>query len=452
MTVPAQGSATMRTRVTLVILGVVALAVLITGLITVPIVRGSTVQVARDRLSAQADLMASLAHVPEWLQSETSAEALSGTLFAVVPRPPRGVARGAARSFVDQGIRAAWAAGESYSGTARASGSAALVEARVNSDGAGIVAALPMKDLEPALGQVTWRILLALILALGVAAVAAVLLARWLTRPLAATSAAARRLAAGERGVAMPTGGSAEASEMSAALGALDRALATSEGRQREFLLSISHEMRTPLSAIRGYGEALADEIVTGAAAADVGRTLVRETERLDRFVADLLELARLEADDFRVEPIAVDLTDLVHHVEAAWSGRAATLGIALTTDVAAPLSVVTDPRRIRQVLDGLVENALRATPPGGRVLLAARRETGSRVVIEVADTGPGFAPDDLAVAFDRGALQARYRDTRVVGTGLGLSIAARLVGRLGGTISVRNSEHGGAVFSVTIP
>ncbi|WP_435534106.1 histidine kinase dimerization/phospho-acceptor domain-containing protein, partial [Glaesserella parasuis] len=92
----------------------------------------------------------------------------------------------------------------------------------------------------------------------------------------------------------------------------LDHALATSEGRQREFLLSISHELRTPLSAIRGYGEALADGVIDPAATADAGRVLVTETDRLDRFVADLLELARLEADDFSIERVDVAAADLV--------------------------------------------------------------------------------------------------------------------------------------------
>jgi two-component system sensor histidine kinase BaeS len=120
---------------------------------------------------------------------------------------------------------------------------------------------------------------------------------------------------------------------------------------------------------------------------------------------------------------------------------------------------VTTDARRLRQVIDGLVENAMRVTPEGGAVEVAASAEAPSSdvaaragVLVEVLDSGPGLAPEDLAVAFERGVLRGRYRDIRPVGTGLGLSIASRLVERFGGTISVANRPDGGAVFSVRLP
>ena len=104
----------------------------------------------------------------------------------------------------------------------------------------------------------------------------------------------------------------------------------------------------------------------------------------------------------------------------------------------------------LRQVVDGLVENALRATPAGGRVSVTVRRAPAA-FVVNVSDTGPGLAPEDLDVAFDRGALHAKYRQTRAVGTGLGLSIAARLVARMGGTLTAANGQSG-AVFTVSLP
>jgi two-component system sensor histidine kinase BaeS len=100
--------------------------------------------------------------------------------------------------------------------------------------------------------------------------------------------------------------------------------------------------------------------------------------------------------------------------------------------------------------MDGLVENALRATPAGGRVNVTVRPGPGSYIV-DVSDTGPGLAPEDLDVAFDRGALHAKYRQTRPVGTGLGLSIAARLVARMGGTLTAANGASG-AIFTMSLP
>jgi two-component system OmpR family sensor kinase len=321
----------------------------------------------------------------------------------------------------------------------RGEGGAVMIEARPTADGDAVVLALPLSAIDRSVSRASSRVLIALGIGLVVAVAGGTLLARALARPLVQAAASARRLAAGERGVPMPERTSTtEVADVTEALSALDRALAASEGRQREFLLSISHDLRTPLTAIRGYGEALADGLVDDSTA--VGRTLVAETERLDRFVKDLLELARLEADDFGISSERVDLEALLAEVATAWSGRAATLGVTVTAHGEG--TVTTDPRRLRQVLDGLVENAMRA----GGATVELRASDG---LVEVLDDGPGLTDDDLAVAFDRGELHARYRDSRPVGTGLGLSIASRLVGRMGGSITAANREGGGAVFSV---
>jgi len=440
--------ASLRRRVTLVMLAIVAVAVLVTGAITVPLTRTSTVQGEQERLSAQADLLASLDRLPTRL---TAANALiNGTRFAVVESPPNGRATGAANSYLTAEVRAALSARGTYSGTIKGTLGRALVEARATTAGPWIVSVLPVTELGNALDKATRRLLLGLLVGLLVAGIAALSLARWLTKPLTETAHAARKLAAGERGVALPAPASAEAAELTAALSALDRALATSEGRQREFLLSISHEMRTPLAAVRGYAEALSDGMISEDELPQVGQTLVRETERLDAFVKDLLELARLQADDFTIHPVPVELGTLLDHVRTAWSAKATTLQVSLTVGGATPAPVVADPQRLRQVVDGLVENALRATPAGGRVSVTVRRGAGA-FVVDVSDTGPGLAPEDLDVAFDRGALHAKYRQTRAVGTGLGLSIAARLVARMGGTLRAANGQSG-AVFTVSLP
>jgi two-component system sensor histidine kinase BaeS len=246
----------------------------------------------------------------------------------------------------------------------------------------------------------------------------------------------------------MPGSPTTEIAAVTHALAGLDAALVTSEARQREFLLSISHELRTPITAVRGYAEAMADGLVPPADVASVGATLVAETERLDHFVGDLLELARLEADDFTIAHAPTDVAALLNEAATAWQARAAAAEVALAV-VAAPATVRTDARRLRQVIDGLIENALRVSPAGSTISLRLVHDNSTR--IEVQDGGPGLAAEDLDVAFDRGVLRARYRDIRPVGTGLGLSIASRLVTRLGGTISVANAPGGGAVFTVSL-
>jgi two-component system sensor histidine kinase BaeS len=237
---------------------------------------------------------------------------------------------------------------------------------------------------------------------------------------------------------------------MSEAIAALDAALTSSEGRQREFLLSVSHEIRTPLTALRGYAEALADGAIGPDDMRATGATLIDETARLDRFVGDLLELARLEADDFGIESVDVPLDRLMQDLQAAWRAICDREDISLQT-MGAGATVHTDPMRLRQLLDGLVENAIRATPPGGEVTVRTTI-SATEVVIEVEDAGPGLDQADLINAFERGMLHAKYRDVRNVGTGLGLSIAHRLATRMRVRLEVHSASTGGAVFSVHLP
>jgi len=310
------------------------------------------------------------------------------------------------------------------------------------------------------------RLWLALVLGLAGGVGAGMLLAHRLAKPFRNAATAAARLTAGDRSVRLPIQAPAEAENLAYALNALTEALATSEGRQRDFLLSVSHELRTPLTSIRGYAEALADGVVIGPDGVQrTGQTMLQEAEHLDRLVADLLTLARLEAADFAVELDHVDLATLVAGACEAWSGRCAGAGLILRTELPGrPIWVYTDPGRLRQVIDGLLENALRVVPPGAPLVLALREAAVSALVgtragepvrfaeLELRDGGPGFTDEDLAVAFERGALYQRYRGVRKVGSGLGLALAARLVRRLGGQIEAGHAREGGARFTVRLP
>ncbi|TDB91571.1 HAMP domain-containing histidine kinase, partial [Micromonospora fluostatini] len=291
-------------------------------------------------------------------------------------------------------------------------------------------------------------------LAAGVAA--GLLLARRLARPIRDAATAANRLRAGDRGVRLPVEPPDEVADLAYALNGLAAALATSEGRQREFLLSVSHELRTPLTAIRGYAEALADGVIDPAGAPATGRTIRAEAEHLDRLVRDLLALARLEAVDFPLDPVPVDLARLVGDIGRNWADRYAAVGVPLRVEVPArEVPAYTDPGRIRQVVDGLLENALRVVPPGAPVVVAVRPagpDPAGGGIVEVRDGGPGLTDDDLTVAFERGALHQRYRGVRKVGSGLGLALAAGLVRRLGGDLTAGHAPEGGAAFTVHLP
>jgi two-component system OmpR family sensor kinase len=336
------------------------------------------------------------------------------------------------------------------SATKTVDGEDILIEGRTTSRQIAGVATQPAGGVDEATAALTKRLLIALLIGLAAAGTLGLLISRRLAHSVAQAAGAARRLAAGERGVTVAESSVSEIADMSRAIGALDQALIASEGRQREFLLSVSHEIRTPLTALRGYAEALADGAIAPDDIASTGRTLVAETARLDRFVSDLLALARLEADDFSIAPARLEVAELLQELATAWQATCEREAIGLRVE-SSRFDVQADPMRLRQLLDGLVENAVRATPAGAEVVVRARESSGS-VVIEVADAGPGFTDDDLAETFERGALHARYRDVRAVGTGLGLSIAHRLATRMGVDLRARRGDDGGAVLAVSLP
>jgi signal transduction histidine kinase len=448
---------TLASRILVLAVGLVVATVLIAALATVQFARTTAHAEQRGELTAQASLLSlQSARLVTRPALTRVARGLDGTVVAVYGADGALVASTDPATAVVRRTRSAAATaigGAAVSASVRVAGRDVLVEARPTADGGAIVLARPLSAFTRTAAGLLGGILVTLGIALVLAVAAAIWLARRIAEPLAATAAAARRLADGERGVAVPTASPAEVADVADALRALDAALSTSEGRQREFLLSISHELRTPLTALRGYGEALSDGLVPPERIAEVGGVLVAETTRLERFTADLLELARLEADDFSLQPGPVDLAQLAGSTIRAWTARADALEVRLeATGLDTPLPALGDPRRVRQVLDGLVENALRATPPGGRVVLSGR-SAGGMTSVAVEDSGPGLSDEDLADAFTRGLLRERYRETRAVGTGLGLSIATRLAARMGGRIVAGHAATPpGARFTLELP
>jgi two-component system sensor histidine kinase BaeS len=432
---------------------VVTIAVVVAALVSVGLVRSTAQAEARKALRSKADLVVAVL--------DASRPADIGPSLRVVRRQDTPVAwvGVGGRLQGDALARTAYLRlpaadrGRQASATMRIGGRQVLVEVRPLATGQTVVFAQPASLASGASLAVLNRVLLALVIGLLVAGVTAVVFARRLAAPLRRTAAAARRLAAGDRRVRVEPEGPAEVAEVGEALNQLAAALEHSERRQREFLLSVSHELRTPLTAIRGFGEAIADGVVSGDAVPGAGRTIVAESDRLQRLVADLLDLARTGADDFRVEAVPVDLRQLVGDAAQVWAERARREGVEFSAELpAAPVPAVTDPARLRQVIDGLAENALRVTPSGAPLVLALREEPGA-AVLEVRDGGPGLTDDDMAVAFERSELYQRYRGVRRVGTGLGLALVRALATGLGGQVGVQRApREGGSTFWFRVP
>jgi two-component system sensor histidine kinase BaeS len=446
---PAGRRAGLAARLTGVTVGVALLAVVITGAVLFGLVRGASEAQAQETLGRQADLLVTAidrqlaAQRPALLTSLLRRQDIDVALADPSAGEP---------AVLDDAQRSALAAGQPVSAVVDVDGGRLLVEARPLDSGRAVVLSQPTSAAGAATAEARRRLLVPLLLGLVVAAVVGWLLARWLARPLQQAAAAAQRLAGGDRDVRLTAEGPAEVAELAEAMNGLGTALAAAEAREREFLLSVSHELRTPLTAVRGYAEALADGLVPAEDVPRTGATVQAEAERLDRLVSDLLDLARLGSTDLRLDVGDVDLAALVAQAGTVWADRCAREGVPLRVELpAAPLVVRTDPTRVRQVVDGLAENALRVTPAGAPVVLAVRAEPGG-ALLEVRDGGPGLTDDDLRVAFDRSALYQRYRGVRRVGTGLGLAIVAGLARRLGGTATAGRAVEGGAAFRVWLP
>ncbi|CAN5428660.1 HAMP domain-containing sensor histidine kinase [soil metagenome] len=434
----------------LVAVGSGIVVTLVASLLALPLVKSAAQDQVRSQLvSATEALAAKPVKTANILTRERRALGPDERQFAVVTR--RGAISGPASAAVDaDDIRVLLDTGTlSTEGTL--DGEQVLVEGRKAPRGFAAIAVQPVGPTDEATTALVRRLALALFVGLVVASALGIVLARRIARPVSGSAQTAHRLAAGERGIPVGATSIREVAEMTDALAALDAALASSEGRQREFLLSISHEIRTPLTAMRGYAEALADGTIEPDGASAVGQTLVRETERLDGFVSDLLALARLETDDFTLSPAEVDVSGMFSEVEVAWRAVFLREGIGMQVDAQPDLVVRADSMRLRQLIDGLVENALRATPAGGVVVLRAVH-TPQGIDVSVEDNGPGLRDDDAEIAFERGVLRDRYRDLRQVGTGLGLSIARRLSERMGVRLVVGAAPSGGAVFMLSLP
>jgi len=454
-TVPLRRRPTLASRTALATTAAAVVTVLIAGAVSLGLVRSAAQSDARRTLAGLADAAAQAAErgVPRTAEVRTRRLLNQiGVDYAIVA--PDGTVRGTgpiATGALTAAEAGSVAAGSALSVGREVGGTRVLVEARPTPvNGGGVVLVQP--DVAPLARAVVRRTLVALLVGLAVAVVAGVLLARLLARPLRRAASAAHALAAGARDVRVVPEGPAEVAEVAESLNALAAALARSEGRQREFLLSVSHELRTPLTAITGFAESLADGVTAGEDVRPVGATVLGEARRLERLVSDLLDLARLGAQDFRIDLRPVDLTALVRAAAQVWRARCAAEGVAFSVELPAyELVTVTDPTRVRQILDGLAENALRVTPAGAPIVLALVARSGL-AVLQVRDGGPGLTPEDCAVAFDRSVLYERYRGVRRVGTGVGLALVHELATRLGGVAEAGRAPEGGACFTVRLP
>ena len=325
-----------------------------------------------------------------------------------------------------------------------------------------------------------WALLLlgAGLLALGVSALAGYLLSRSITRPVEVMTRAAQQMADGHPGPEIAVANDDELGHLAESLNRMARRVGQAYRMQRDLVVNISHDLQTPLTSIRGFSQAIVDGSIRDVHGLHrAGKIIYEEASRMGRMVNDLLDLAKLEAGQIEMTRAPVDLRALLGSCVAKFALRAQAADLQLLLDMPETLpSVQGDPDRLDQAFSNLLENAIKYTPAGGRVLVngyltAGQRKPGAPpqalkapqpgpewrlgngrwVVVTVSDTGVGIPEDDLDRIFERFYRADKARSDKG-GVGLGLSIVREIVQAHGGTVRASSHMGQGSQFHIALP
>jgi signal transduction histidine kinase len=285
------------------------------------------------------------------------------------------------------------------------------------------------------------------LIAVGVALIVAVYVSARVTRPITALTSAAGDLAAGRRDTRVDlTNAPGELRTLGGAFNDMADHLDREDLLRRNLLADVAHELRTPLTILQGNTEAILDGIDEPTTAA-IG-SLHDEVVRLRRLVADLETLAAAEAAGLRLQTGPVDLADVARSTVDLLAPLAEERNITIDL-VGERARTDGDPDRLQQIVVNLLANAVKFTPPGGRITITTSNDD-AQAHIKIADTGPGFADDEIPHLFER--FWRGRSTTQTAGSGIGLAVVAELVAAHDGTIQAANRFGGGAEFTVTLP
>jgi signal transduction histidine kinase len=287
-------------------------------------------------------------------------------------------------------------------------------------------------------------------LAIVIALILTLVLSRRMTSPIGVLAKAARRLGRGDLSQRVQLQGEGEVAALAQAFNFMAADLEHAEQLRRNLVADVAHELRTPLSNIQGYLEAIRDEVIKPNAATI--RSLNEEAALLSRLVNELQELSLAEAGELKLVYQEEDITKLVKQAVTPWQPQLAAKEISLSLDLSDNLPLVNiDWQRVNQVLHNLLENAVAYTHKGGTISVAAMTQ-GDWVEVSVSDTGEGIPAEDLPHIFERFYRVDKSRARATGGSGLGLTIAKRLVEAHGGKITVQSKLGKGSRFSFTLP
>ncbi len=295
--------------------------------------------------------------------------------------------------------------------------------------------------------SLVWAGLAGGLIGLGVIA----MLSQSVLAPVRALGRAARRLGAGDLAYRVEEPGRDEIGDLSRTFNAMAEGLETAEQRRRALVADVAHELRTPLSNIQGYLEAVKDGVLE--ADEETIDTIHGQARQLSRLVEDLRVLAMAESGALRLDLAETSVGELLRRTADAFMPRAASRGVSLRVqaDEGAP-PVMADRARIEQVVGNLIDNAVTHSPDGGSVSLTCERSNDGGVRVTVADDGPGIPPEEAEAVFERFYRVDPSRSRATGGAGLGLTIARQMIEAHGGRIRLEPSEGGGSRFVFELP
>ena len=286
--------------------------------------------------------------------------------------------------------------------------------------------------------------------AIVVALILTFVLSRRMSSPIGVLAKTARQLGRGDLSQRVQLEGKGEVEELAQAFNSMAADLERAEQLRRNLVADVAHELRTPLSNIQGYLEAIRDRVMKPNAATI--RSLNEEANLLSRLVDELQELSLAEAGELKLVYQTEDVTKLIRQAVTPWQPKIAAKEISLSLDLPDNLPLVSiDWQRVNEVLHNLLENAVAHTRKGGTINVAAITQ-GDWVEVSVSDTGEGIPAEDLPHIFERFYRVDKSRSRATGGSGLGLTIAKRLVEAHGGTITVQSELRKGSRFSFTLP
>ncbi len=328
-----------------------------------------------------------------------------------------------------------------------------LLESFPNSDAAALVVAEPAAGLGEVLGDLMPRLLFSGLIGVAAALILGFFFSQSVTAPMRNIARAARSVARGNYRQRVPATGPREVRDLASNFNRMTEEVQRSQQTLRDFLANISHELKTPLTSIRGFSTAMLDGTIDDPEGIErSARVISDESARVLRLVEELLDLSRIESGQVLMRQEDLKLDELFDHVSEVFALRGEESGVSLVMPVPSGTHIRGDFDRLEQVLNNLLDNAFRHTPRGGQIRIETLEPRSGVVQVNVSDTGPGIPPDHLPHLFERFYRAPANGTTRVKGYGLGLAICREIVRSHGGDVWAASDPGRGTTFSFTLP